>query len=569
MTTASAQVDADQRDATDVVGGLDMMLTDAALGPLRRFTPDASTARLLAQLARQPRTVVRRGGDLAGELVKIVGGRSEIAPSKRDRRFADVAWADNPLLRRLVQAYLATARTAEGLVTDARLDERDAERVNFLFSNVIEAAAPSNNPLVNPLAWKSFIDTGGYNIARGIRHLGSDLLRSPRIPSMVDPDAFEVGRNLATTAGAVVCRTPVFELIQYTPQTAAVRERPLLIVPPTINKYYVLDLAPQRSLIEYLVGQGQQVFVISWRNVDARHAGWGFDTYAQAVLDALTAVEAISQTDRSLMLGVCSGGILASIVMAILAATGQDDRVAGFSLAVTVLDQSRAGIGSALLDERTATAAIAASRARGYLDGRSLAEVFAWLRPGDLVWNYWVNNYLLGKNPPAFDVLYWNADTTRMTAALHRDFVHLGLHNALTTPGGEKVLGTDIDLKQITTDTYIVAGATDHICPWASCYRSTQLFGGKSRFILSSSGHIVAMVNPPGNPKSSYSVADLTPADAAHWQATAGTVSGTWWPDYDGWLAERAGDERPAPEMLGSTSYPPMENAPGTYVFDS
>ena len=245
-----------------------------------------------------------------------------------------------------------------------------------------------------------------------------------------------MGADLAVTPGAVVLRTPMFELIQYRPQTPRVRRVPLLIVPPTINKYYVLDLAPGRSLVEYLVASGQQVFVVSWRNPDARHRDWGVDAYGRAILEALEATRRICRVDRSLLLGLCSGGILAAMTLAHLAAAGGQERVAGFGLAVAVLDQARAGTAGAFLDERTARAAVAASAARGYLDGRALAEVFAWLRPGDLIWNYWVNNYLQGRTPPPFDILYWNADTTRMTAALHRDFLRLAVDNALTRPGG-------------------------------------------------------------------------------------------------------------------------------------
>ena len=569
MTASIAKIDHNHAEGADVAGALDMLLSDVALGPVRRFVPGPSSAKFALELAKHPRSVVRRGADLGGELAKITVGKSDVVPSSRDRRFADPAWTDNPFLRRMMQAYLVAGRTAEGLVADADLDWRDAERVHFLVSNLIEAWAPSNNPLFNPLAWKALIDTGGLNVVRGTRHLLSDLMSAPRVPSMVDTDAFEVGRNLATTPGSVVLRTPMFELIQYKPTTETVRERPLLIVPPTINKYYILDLAEQRSVVEYLVNQGQQVFVISWRNPDARHAQWGFDAYGVAILDALDAVQQVTGVDQSLLLGVCSGGILASLVMAHLAATGRQDRVAGFGLWVTMLDQERAGVAGALVDQRTAKAAIAASRARGYLDGRALAEVFAWLRPGDLIWNYWVNNYLQGKTPPAFDILYWNADTTRMTAALHRDFVNLGVHNALTGPNGLQVLDTDIDLASVEVDSYVVAGVNDHICPWQACYRSTQMLGGDSRFVLSSSGHIAAMVNPPGNPKSSYFVADKTPDDPAHWQAQARAERGSWWPDFDAWLAERSGASRPAPDAVGSAAHPPLEAAPGTYVFDN
>ena len=385
---------------------------------------------------------------------------------------------------------------------------------------------------------------------------------------MVDRSAFEVGRNIAVTPGEVVLRTEVLELIQYRPQTEQVREVPLLIVPPTINKFYALDLAPGRSMAEYLVQNGQQVFVISWRNPDARHADWGLDTYVTAVLDALDAVERICGTSHTAVTGVCAGGIIASVTAAHLAAVGQQDRLACFSLLVTVLDTADAGTVAALTDRQLAAAAKAMSARRGYLDGRALAEAFAWLRPGDLVWNYWVNNYLLGSKPPAFDILSWNADTTRMSAGLHADFVDLAMDNKLITPGKLTVLGTPVDLSQVRADSYIVAGIADHITPWQNCYRSTQLLGGQSRFILSTSGHIAALVNPPGNPKATYQTSKANPASPAEWLKTAQSERGSWWPDMLAWLGDRCGADKPAPAELGGGGLRPLAAAPGTYVFD-
>jgi polyhydroxyalkanoate synthase subunit PhaC len=547
---------------------LDLLLAAAALGPLRRLFPGSAGIELAARLARRPVDLGRRMGSLAVQLGRVGLGTSTLAPSARDRRFADPAWTSNPLLRRLVQVYLAAGQTAEQVLADADLEWREAERMAFVVDNLVQALAPSNNPVVSPVFWKALIDSGGASVIRGARHLAGDLARPPRVPSMVEPDAFEVGADLAVTPGAVVLRTPVFELLQYEPRTPKVRRVPLLIVPPTINKFYVLDLAPGRSLVEYLVNSGQQVFVIAWRNPDARHRGWGADTYGQAILEAQEAMQRICHADRSVLLGLCSGGILAAMVLAHLVATGQRDRVAGFSLAVAVLDQARAGMASAALDEVTAEAAIAASASRGFLDGRDLAELFAWLRPGDLIWSYWVNNYLQGRTPPAFDILYWNADTTRMPAALHRDFVRLAMDNSLTRPGGASMLGSPVDLAKVDLDAYIVAGIADHLCPWQSCYRSTQLLGGRSRFVLSTSGHIASIVNPPGNEKASFRTAPSNPPDPAEWLDEARTERGSWWPDYVRWLEERGGGEKARPRRLGCAGFRPIDRAPGTYVLD-
>jgi polyhydroxyalkanoate synthase len=558
------------RDLADRAAPLDALLVDAALGPLRRFAPDASVAKLAVGLARRPAATGRRLRDLAEELGRVGAGTSTLAPSRRDRRFADPAWAESPVLRRVLQGYLAAAQAAERLVADAGLRTRDEQRVRLLVDNLVQALSPSNVPLVNPASAKAAVDTGGLNFVRGGLNLLRDLARAPRVPQMVDGAAFQVGRDLAATPGVVVLRTDVLELIQYRPQTEHVREVPLLIAPPTINKFYALDLAPGRSLVEYLVQQGQQVFIISWRNPDARHAGWGLDVYVRAVLDALDAVERICDTDRTALFGFCSGGIIATLAACHLASSGAQSRLAALGLGVTVLDFADAGVPGAVVDRRLAAAAKAMSRRRGYLDGRALAEVFAWLRPGDLIWNYWVNNYLLGRKPPAFDILAWNADTTRMTATLHAGFVDLAMDNNLATRKAMTVLGVPIDLSTVGVDCYLVAGIADHLTPWHACYRTTQLLGGgEHRFILSTSGHIAALVNPPGNPKASYQVNPESPADPQTWLRGARTRQDSWWPDAAAWLGERCGPDRAAPDQLGGGVDRPLVDAPGTYVFDS
>ena len=395
--------------------GLDTMLTDATRGPLRRLLPGRAAVKFAGKLATRPDTVVTRGAQLAGELAKITVGRSGLEPKKGDRRFKDDAWSGNPAFRRLLQSYLATGNTLDDLVGDAGLDWRSERQIRFALENVLDALAPSNAPLTNPAVLKAALDTGGKSFARGAVNFARDMSKPPRIPSMVDTSAFTVGEDIAVTPGAVVLRSPVFELLQYKPQTSKVLEKPLLLVPPMINKYYIADLAPRaQSMLEYAVKHGQQVFAISWRNPTESHADWDLDTYATAVLEALDAVEAITGSDDSHVLGLCAGGIVLSTVVAHLAAKGEQDRIAGLTLGVTVLDQHNAGTTGAFMGENTAMAATAESARKGYLSGRSLAGVFAWLRPNDLIWNYWVSNYLMGKTPPAFDILFWNADATNL-----------------------------------------------------------------------------------------------------------------------------------------------------------
>jgi polyhydroxyalkanoate synthase len=563
-----AQASPDDAAAGDFAGALDLLLTDGALGALRRFRPDGAALRLAASLARQPELVGLQLAGLGTELARIAAGRSDRAPDRKDRRFADPAWSQNPVLKRAVQAYLAGSETALALLATAGLDWRDDERLRFVLTNLLAAAAPSNNPLLSPVAIKALVDSGGLSAVRGLRALVQDLATAPRVPAMVEPDAFEVGRQLAVTPGAVVYRTEMFELIQYAPATEQVYKYPLLIVPPMINKYYITDLAPGRSMAEYLTGQGHQVFAISWRNPDARHRDWDLDSYGQAVVSALEVARTVTGAAKASICALCSGGIVSSMVAAHLSAIGQLDEVASLCLGVTVLDQARAGTAGALIDEATANAAMAVSAARGYLDGRALAEVFAWLRPDDLIWNYWVNNYLAGKTPPPFDILYWNADTTRLPAALHRDFIQLALRNALTVPDAATILGSPVDLAKVEVDSYVIAGIADHLCPWQSCYRTTQLLGGPVTFVLSTSGHIASMVNPPTNPKATFQTAPENPADPREFLATATTQSGSWWPHYSDWLAARSGGLRKARARLGRKGFEVLSAAPGTYVHD-
>ena len=551
------------------------MLTDAAVGhPAQRWLPGVAGAKAAAKLARRPRRVARRTAGLAVEVTKIAVGRSQAAPAKGDRRFVDPAWTGNPLFRRLGQAYLEMGSTVHDLLDDAELEWGDERRLRFAVDNVVAALAPNNFPLTNPTVIKALVDTGGGNLVRGTRQFVRDMARPPRIPTMVDRSSFQVGDNLALTPGAVVLRTPVFELIQYGSQTAKVREQPLLIVPPMINKYYITDLAPERSLVDHLVKSGQQVFAISWRNPDERAADWGLGTYAGAIIEALEATEAISRSPKSHVLGLCAGGIVLSTVVAHLAVRGEQERLAGMTLAVCVLDNHHAGTTAAFMDRRTAELAVAESARRGYLDGRALAGVFAWLRPTDLIWNYWVNNYLLGKDPrrpstsstgtrirrtcpPRCTVTSWSS---RWTNAL----VHAGCAcTVLGQPG--RPLGK-ITLPTPTSS----AGISDHITPWQSGYRSTQLLGSAPpRFVLSNSGHIAAMVNPPGNEKASFRTHDGNPEDAAEWLQAASQDKGTWWNDWVKWLSQRSGQEKRSRKTLGSTAFKAMDAAPGTYVLNA
>ena len=547
--------------------GLDVLLSEAGTGEPSRFIAPGAAVKVGAGLARHPRRVAARAADLAGELGRVAAGRSEVTPAKGDRRFGDPAWEGNWLLRRVLQGYLAVGETVDGLITDADVEWRAERRARLAAGNVLDALAPTNFAFSNPAVIKETVDTGGGNLVRGTRRLVRDLSTPPRLPATVDTSKFEVGGNLAASPGSVVLRTDVFELIHYRPATEQVREVPLLFVPPTINKFYVLDLAPGRSMIEHYVAQGQQVFGISWRNPEQAQGHFDLDTYAQAVAEARDAVAAITSRSEVHLAAACSGGIITTGLLGQLAAAGELNRVASLTLMVCALDNDTEGTMAALAGRDVAAAAVAESARKGYLDGRALAGVFTWLRPNDLVWNYVVNNYLLGKAPPAFDVLYWNQDTVRLAAGLHRDFINVGLENSFAHPGSLAVLGRPVDLGAVDVDTYFVAGISDHIVPWESAYKGARLFGGRQRFVLSKSGHIQALVNPPSaDSRSSFRVAEELPATPEEFAAEAPQLPGSWWGDWDTWLAERSGGLKPAPKALGNATYNARGKAPGTYV---
>jgi polyhydroxyalkanoate synthase subunit PhaC len=546
------------RMAASAGAALDVLLTDAAATPgWKRVVSPGATAGVAAGVARRPDRAVRRVAGFGTELARVAAGRSALRPSKNDRRFADPAWEANWLLRRVLQAYLAAGEAVDGLIADAQTDWRTERRARFAAANVLDALAPTNFPWSNPTVLKDIVDHGGAGLARGMGQLVRDVSRPPRLPASVDTSSFAVGENLAVTPGAVVLRTEVFELIQYEPRSARVREVPLLVVPPTINKFYVLDLAPGRSLVEHLLDAGQQVFMVSWRNPEAAQGHYDLDTYVGAVLEARAAVADVTRQPAVHVAAACSGGIISACALAHLAARRRLAEVASLTLLVCALDNAQAGTVSALTSRELAAAAIAESARKGYLDGQSLAGVFAWLRPNDLIWNYWVNNYLLGRRPPAFDVLYWNQDTVRLAAGLHRDFIRIALDNLLAEAGALTVLDTPVDLGAIDVPAYVVAGMNDHIVPWENAYRSGQLLGGDTRFVLSTSGHIQALINPPGpDSRASYHVGEDRAAPAR----------GSWWPDYVAWLDERSGADRPARRKLGSRRHRALAKAPGSYV---
>jgi polyhydroxyalkanoate synthase len=527
-----------------------------------------AAARWLGKVSVRPVHVMGHARDAAFELGKIAAGRSQVQPERGDRRFTDPAWSEHPGYRRLMQAYLLSSGTLQKLVDDSALDGKTEQRVRFALSLVTDALAPTNGFLTNPAAIKRAFDTAGLSVLRGARNMAGDLRHNGGMPSMVDKRPFRIGGNIAVSPGSVVHRNEIFELVQYAPATQTVYERPLVIVPPQINKFYILDLAPGRSFIEYAVSQGVPVFAISWRNPTASMRNWGLDAYVEACLEAVEVATEVTGSESCNLFGACAGGITMTLLLGRLAATSSE-RVSSATLAVTIMNPKAPSMIGMFASDATIDAAMRRSRRRGYLDGEEMARVFAWMRPNDLVWNYWTNNYLLGNDPPAFDILYWNADSTRLPAGLHADFLQLFKgENPFERPGAISVLGTPIDLEQVRTPCYVVAGITDHIVPWPAAYGATQVLGGPTQFVLSSSGHIQALVNPPGNPKASYWIGGPEVPDPEAWFRGAESRKGSWWEHWMGWLGERSGERKPPPAKLGSDAHPPLEAAPGLYVHE-
>jgi polyhydroxyalkanoate synthase len=514
---------------------------------------------------RNPLHTARHALALSGQLGRVLLGDTVHEPNPNDSRFKDPTWALNPLYRRSLQAYLSWQKHTRNWIDDSTLSADDRARAQFAFALLNDAVSPSNT-LLNPLAIKELLNSGGNSVVRGVSHLFEDLLHNNGLPRQVSKHAFEVGKTVATTPGSVVFRNELLELIQYKPMSEKQYAKPLLVVPPQINKYYIFDLSPANSFVQYALKNGLQTFMVSWRNPDVRHREWGLSTYVAALEEALNACRAITGARAVNLMGACAGGLTIAALQGHLQAKRQLRRIASASYLVSLLDSQIDGPAMLFADEQTLEAAKRRSYQQGVLDGRDMAKVFAWMRPNDLIWNYWVNNYLLGKEPPAFDILYWNNDNTRLPAGLHGDLLDFFKHNPLRHPGGLEVCGTPIDLQKVTVDSFSVAGINDHITPWDAVYRSTQLLGGERRFVLSNSGHIQSILNPPGNPKANYVENPRLSSDPRAWYYDANHVEGSWWPQWLEWVQQRSGVQRETLTALGNQNYPPMEAAPGTYV---
>lgn len=527
------------------------------------FASDGAFAAMMRSF--DPRAMMEQGMELTKTMFDIATGKSELAPDPRDARFKDEAWSRNPAYKQLAQAYLAAVASVEKMIPDD-LSPENKQRAELAASIVTSAFAPTNSLLGNPAAMAKTIETGGSNLVKGLAAFLDDIKNNGGLPKQVDDSKFEVGGNLAITPGKIVLRHEMFELIHYKPTTDEVYETPVLLIPPQINRYYFTDLAPGRSFAEYTLGQGLQYFAISWRNPQAEQRDWGLDKYAAAALDAMDAVAEITGQPKINLVGFCAGGITSAMVMAYLAAK-KDDRVNSLALCVTMLDfKVDAALASFRLPAMLSLAKSTSAK-KGILPGSELAKIFTWLRPNDLVWNYWVNNYLMGEPPAAFDILAWNNDCTNMSAQLHEDFLALFEENAIIQPGKAKVLGEPVDLGKLKCDAFVVGAVTDHLTPWKACYQASTHLGSKNvTFALSNGGHVAALVNPPGNPKAYHYMGPRNAPDGDSWLEQTPKLPGSWWESWNKWCAERSGKKIPAPKQLGSKTYSPVCDAPGEYV---
>jgi polyhydroxyalkanoate synthase subunit PhaC len=554
-------------------GELGDTATQAILGPnpfigFRREDVLAAAGALAQEAATHPTLVLEQQAELVREIARVFAGESTLKPKRDDKRFLDPAWTENPFYRMTLGGYLAWTNALGAFIDKSSFDDRTKERARFVTQLVTDALSPSNS-FANPVALKRAIETGGTSVARGLRNMVSDVIDNNGMPSMVDKSAFEVGKNLAITEGSVVFRSDVLELIQYKPQTDVVYEIPQLIIPPQINKYYVYDLSPEKSMVDFLVKGGISCFVISWRNPTAAQRDWGMDTYVSAIVEAIAAARDITGSEKVNVTGACAGAMTLSALLGYYAAGSDASPLNSATLLVAVLDGESDSTMFLFVTKDGVEAAKAASRKKGVLEGSEMGRVFAWLRPNDLVWNYWVNNYLVGNSPPAFDILFWNADTTRLPAKFHGELLDAYIDNAFKKPGALTVLGRPIDLREVSLDAYFVAGITDHITPWKGVYSTMKMFGGERRFVLSAAGHIQSLINPPAAAaKREYFLNPDQETGPDAWLEAAKPTKGSWWGDWLAWMQKRSGAQIAAPAVLGSAAHPPIASAPGTYVLE-
>ncbi|MPW21892.1 class I poly(R)-hydroxyalkanoic acid synthase [Paraburkholderia sp. CNPSo 3157] len=503
----------------------------------------------------------------SGAFAGVIGARpkSVVEPERGDRRFHAEDWSSNVWYNLLKQSYLLNARMLEELVEASTLDEKEKHKLRFFARQFIDLASPANFAATNPEVIRQVVESKGSSLLSGFTHLFEDLKQGTI--SITDQSAFEVGRSVAVSEGSVVYENDLFQLIQYAPLTPTVAQRPLLIVPPCINKFYILDLQPENSFVRFACEQGLTVFLVSWRNPQQDMAQTEWDAYLeQGVMKAIEIARTISRADKVNALGWCVGGTMLSSALAVMRANG-DESVASVTLLTALLDFSEPGDLGVFIDEMGVSMREQTIGRGGLYPGRELGFVFQTLRANDLIWPYVVNNYLKGKTPAAFDLLYWNADTTNLPGPMYSWYLrNMYLENNLRVPGKLTMCGTPVDLGRIDMPSYLLATEEDHIVPWKSAYCSTQLLGGETEFVLGASGHIAGVINPASKNKRSYWTNDAAGSNADEWLASAAKQPGSWWNHWIEWVKRHAGEQVKARTTLGNAKHKPIEAAPGRYV---
>lgn len=548
----------------------DVLLSDReetkAAGTFKEGGFSETLALIISMALDRPETLAAHLSEFAGIAMDILmqDADNPPEPGAGDRRFRDPLWRESPVLRGLMQLYLAWGDSLQSWIDSQNLSQSEKLRVDFVLRQLLAAFSPSNLP-IHPAAIKRAEKSHGMSAVAALKNLFRDVQHNRGMPRQVNPGYFEVGRNLAVTPGAVVFRNDVLELIQYAPQTTDVHHCPICLIPPQINKYYAFDLKPANSLLGYLVAQGLQVYTISWKNPGRISADWGIEHYLDAILDASNAIRDISRCDEVSLISACAGGFTAMSLMGHLAQIGQPF-VRSNSLLVTALFPGTGGLLEEFVTSENLEMARRISQAEGTMNGQDLAHLFAWLRPEDLVWTFWVNNNILGRQPPPLDVLYWDNDPTRVPARLHTDFIDIYLNDVFRIPGAQSLFGSPIDYDKLRVPTYFVGGQEDYLMPWQGVYQVAQRFAGDHRFVLSTSGHVQSILRPPNLANSRYFTNPDMPADTEVWMRDAQPRDGTWWADWADWLKARSGPTRRAPNSLGTAQYPALYGAPGTYV---
>jgi polyhydroxyalkanoate synthase subunit PhaC len=545
-------------------------LVEETLGGPSAGGLDPLQAREVLALLAQPNAALQ-APKLAAEWAKVVLGLSDVEVPERDGQYGDKAWREHPVFRRLAQAHLAWTKWVETITEDPHAAWENAARAKYVTDIVTSSLSPANFFPTNPAALRRAIDTGGKSVVRGARTFVRDVRHNGGMPHMTDTRPFKVGLNMACSAGAVVYREEMFELIQYSPTTEKVHERPLLIVTPQLNRYYILDLAPGHSQVEHVVSSGITTFLLAWRNPrkdpQSGHGQWGLEQYMSAVIRAFGVVKDIAGTDDLNLDGFCAGGLISALAQAHLAALGENP-VHATTYLVTMLDTRQPNLITPLTTRGLSSELNKLADKAEIVDAQRISNHFAWLRPKDLVYAHVIHNWLCGEEPRAYDLLAWNDDQSNMSARFIRDATTLMSSGEINEPGAVTLLGTPIDLSVLKNDNFVVAAQTDHITTWRPVYMTTQLLGGESQAVIVNKGHIQTIVSPIAKSRQKYWAGPATAPDPDEWIAQAEQYSGSWWPRWTDWLTARSGEEKPATAQLGSLKYPAHDPAPGRYALE-